>query len=327
MRQLIRILSGLLILIFMGLIWQYSASLKLSWGSATQWLLLQQRQLYRALGEQMQVLPEQLSAGHVGAILMVCFTYGVVHAAGPGHGKVVISAYLLSQPSRLLTGLKLSVAAALVQGLTAIVAVSLFVGVFGWVAREVLRYAQGLELMSFFAIALLGVVLTVRAGRLLFQHTRLKLKTRLSVHPLTPTVPQHSAHATQCTLCGHAHHVAPEQWLASTRWQQLGLIISVGLRPCTGALLILMMANLIGFWWVGLFGVLAMSMGTAVTVAALAIFAVHTRTWMIRWLAWEPQSLPVLTASIAALGGIVLTLFGMSLGIGAWLTPTQSVWF
>lgn len=318
---------GLSCLIFFGLISWYSDILKSSWLAITQWLVLQHRQLYRLLGEHMQSLPEQLSAGHVGLIFLICFAYGALHAAGPGHGKVVITAYLFSHPSRLWTGLKLSLAAALLQGLTAVAIISLFVIVLGWVAREMLQYAQGLELASFFAIALLGGLLSFRAGRLLLQHAHLKLRSRFSFNALTPIVamPQRSAHATECSLCSHAHHIAPEQWLGSTRWQQMGLVASVGLRPCTGALFILMMANFLGFWWVGLLGVFAMSIGTALTVAVLALLSVQTRSWLIRWLALQPQSLPVFTATAALTGGLVLTLFGLSLGFGAWLSPPQII--
>ncbi len=315
-------LFGLTTIAALGLIGLMGHHFRAAWFSASQWLILQQRQFYRALGEQMQALPEQLTTGQVGLITLLCFTYGILHAAGPGHGKVVISAYLLSQPSRVWMGLKLSAAAALLQGLTAIVIVSVLVWSLGWVAREVLRFAQGFELVSFFAIALLGALLTLRAGRLLWQHGRLKLTER--VPTFTPVVEEHNS---ACTLCGHAHHVAPEQWLGSTRGQQWGLIIAVGLRPCTGALLILMMANVLGYGWVGLLGVLAMSIGTALTVALIALLSVQARSWMTRWLALQPQSLPVFTAIVAALGGLLLTAFGLSLGIGVWLAPAPSVWF
>lgn len=300
----------------------------LSW-NFSQWLISEQRLLYRALGEQMQTLPETLGGTQILTIMGLCFVYGVFHAAGPGHGKVVISAYLLSQPSRLRTGIQLSIAAALVQGLTAITMVTVFIITIGWAARDVLQHAQSFDLASFLAIALLGAIIMVRAGRLLWQHLRHSFKTKLSVQQLTPVVPlpQSSDHKQHCTLCGHSHHVTPEQWLGRTHWQRLGLVAAVGIRPCTGALLILMMAHLLGIWWVGLLGVLAMSMGTAITVALLAILSVQARSWATRWLAVQPRTLPAFTASLAMMGGLILTVIGVSLGVGAWFSPPQSIWF
>ena len=59
------------------------------------------------------------------ALVAHSFLYGVFHAAGPGHGKIVISTYILTNESQLRRGLLLSISCSLCQGLAAIVAVDL----------------------------------------------------------------------------------------------------------------------------------------------------------------------------------------------------------
>src|SRR5690606_10798024 len=86
-----------------------------------------------------------------------------------------------------------------------------------------------------------------------------------------------------CSTCGHSH--APDPHLISgerfdwrTAW---AAIVAVGLRPCTGALIVLSFAFLNGLWAVGVVSVLAMARGTAITVSALAIVAVTAKNWAV----------------------------------------------
>jgi ABC-type nickel/cobalt efflux system permease component RcnA len=69
----------------------------------------------------------------------------VFHAAGPGHGKVVISTYLLTQESHLRRGVALSLVASLAQGITAILIVESTVGLLGLTLRRAEATATGFE--------------------------------------------------------------------------------------------------------------------------------------------------------------------------------------
>ncbi|AZV32280.1 hypothetical protein [Cobetia sp. ICG0124] len=111
-------------------------SLVQAWGEALGWIFAEQSRFQRSLGRAMSEL-----AAHPGtpwALIGLSFTYGVLHAAGPGHGKVVISTLLASQPIARRRALWLSLLAALLQGVSALVLVGLGAGLLDWAGREVL---------------------------------------------------------------------------------------------------------------------------------------------------------------------------------------------
>ena len=298
----------------------------------TFWVAQQQRALHRALSGSMEDLDREYSPGHVWSLVLLCFLYGVFHAAGPGHGKAVISTYMLTQPTNLRQGLVLSVAAALMQGVTAIVLVLSIVFGLGMLAREAVSSVQLIERVSFTLIALLGLVLLWRAsapirrgrvasrsaghsepapsmpGGMTFQLSGSRSDGQSAVAHLHQHTPDEA-----CAVCGKQHHVAPEQLAGNSTLQNLGLVLSIGARPCTGAVLILVVANLLGLWWAGVLGVLAMSVGTALTVSILATLAVTARSAANRFLGFSDRLLSLFGLSLAAIGGAVLVLLGVSL--------------
>ena len=64
----------------------------------------------------------------------------------------------------------------------------------------------------------------------------------------------------------------PGGWLRG-----LGAILAVGLRPCSGAILILVFALAQGLFWAGVAATFVMGLGTAITVAAIAVMAVSAK--------------------------------------------------
>ena len=105
-----------------------------------------------------------------GTLLLVglSFAYGIFHAAGPGHGKAVITAYMVSNEVALRRGLLIALAAAILQGLvaTAIVGVAAFV--FNATAPRMTAASQGVELAGYIGIVVLGLMLVWRKGRALW---------------------------------------------------------------------------------------------------------------------------------------------------------------
>ena len=59
-------------------------------------------------------------ASAVWTLLALSFPYGIVHAAGPGHGKAVVSSYLLATRQTLRNGIVLAFMASLAQAVGAI---------------------------------------------------------------------------------------------------------------------------------------------------------------------------------------------------------------
>ena len=84
---------------------------------------------------------------------------------------------------------------------------------------------------------------------------------------------------------GHAHAPEPTE-LTGRDWVRRGLsaIVAVGLRPCSGAIIVLVFALAQGLFWIGVASTFAMGLGTAITVAAIATLAVgRARRWRRGW--------------------------------------------
>jgi len=289
------------------------------WERVTGWILAQQRSLHRQLARGMETLQSAPTATNTLALILVGFLYGVFHAAGPGHGKAVITTYLLTHRQHIKRGLVLSWASSLLQGFTAIALVVGVVVIAERLTREALGQVRTLEMVSFALVAAVGAWLVFRALRGFW-----RLRPVAShVHDHEPGQEHHHDHACGC---GHAHHVTPEQ---AARSDGLGAMIStvvaVGIRPCTGAILVLAVANMLGLWIAGIAAVVAMSVGTAITVSVLAVLAVQARDWAGRLagtqgggLAWARTG-----QGVALAGGLLIFALGVSLLSAGFNTPSH----
>ncbi|QIT54779.1 nickel/cobalt transporter [Aquisalimonas sp. 2447] len=282
------------------------------WQRYIGWIVAEQRSLHRALTERVRALRSDAGVSEFVALLGLCFLYGLFHAAGPGHGKAVISTYLLTHRTRVLQGVALSTAASLLQGATAVVLVLALVHVAGWLSRDVMQQSVSMELVSFGLIAGLGGFLMARAGRQLWRTHGTGRLTGADAH-----------HAGSGHCCG-GHHVAPDAGEGGRVWPAAATVLAVGARPCTGAILVLVAANLLGLWFVGVAAVAAMSLGTALAVAVLACIAVYARGWAGRIASARTGRWRYAGDVVAFTGGAIICLLGMLLLVTALSTPLAS---
>jgi nickel/cobalt exporter len=223
----------------------------------------------------------QAEGGAAWALIGLSFAYGVFHALGPGHGKAVISSYVLANRQTARNGALLALASALIQALVAIALVAVLALVFNATAATMSNATRWLELGSYALVTLLGMwlvwvkairpLLRIRAGRAsagaMLDHGHGHGHERTHHH-------HHHDHDHDCG-CGHAHVPAPAQVSGPLNWRRAGTaILAVGLRPCSGALIVLVFALAQGFFLAGVASALAMGLGTGLTVAALACLAV-----------------------------------------------------
>lgn len=268
-------------------------------------------------------LHEQLMAGlqqataDTGAALWVIglsFLYGLFHAAGPGHGKVVITTYLATQRSMLRRGVMLASLGALCQGLTAIVLVYGLVLIIGTLAGYTNTAVDWSERLSFGLMLILGIWLLLRGTK--------SLRSGLAKSGAKPAA-EHDHdhhdhdHHDHDACCGHHHVPEPDQ--LKQAGESLGgaalVIFSMGLRPCTGAILVLVFASVIEQAVLGILAVVAMSIGTAMAVSLLAIITVLARDRIGSLANQYGRAQYVTLASAAVLlgGGLILAWFGGSL--------------
>lgn len=263
------------------------------WSELIGWILAQQRAFHEALTQAFRTLADTGEATAAVVLIGVSFLYGVFHAAGPGHGKVVLATYLATHAERIWRGVGLAVAASVCQGL---VAVALILGAFAladWIAVDGRSAVKGSERVSFVLLMLLGTVLAVKS--VLAGYGRL--------------------HDRPGVGCRHAHVPPPPEQKAVSDGAKIrfGVVLSIGLRPCTGAVIILVVAQLLTLTWAGIAAVAAMSLGTALAVSLLAFLVVGARAWADRLVGYRGTAWLLSVDLLALAGGLILVAIGFSL--------------
>lgn len=301
--------------------------------SASLQILVWQRDLHRTLTLALSEWSTAPSWSSGWWLMALSFGYGIFHAAGPGHGKAVISTYLVSQGGGLKRALTLSFSAALFQGLMAIVLVLVLVTGLGWLTRQAMGSVANLEIASFLMVAILGGWLCLRARRVLkHAHATPPLPPRLAFtqpandhrhfHVYGLKQPDHH----HCS-CGARHHIAPAE---TGDWRTaLGAVTAVGMRPCSGAVLIMGAASLLGHTALGAAAVMTMALGTAITVSTLALASVLARDWvsrhLVRYADGRLARLSHLSGWLAMAGGLALVWLGLSLAWHANTLPSAGM--
>ena len=289
------------------------------WQNLTFQIFETQRQLH----EQLVTALQEAASDPAGAwwIIALSFLYGLFHAAGPGHGKVIVTTYLATQPTLLTRGVALASLGALCQGLTAILLVYGLVFLVGSLVGHTDQAVDWSERLSFTLIFALGLWLMLRGLRTLRQRAAHHGHQHKHDH-------QHDhEHTADGTCCGHAH--APDADQISKAGQGLGaaslVILSMGLRPCTGAILVLVFASVLGATWLGIMAVIAMSTGTAMAVSLLAIATILARRTLSK-LASQHGPARLLTtaqATILITGGLILSWLGGTMLYWSFNAPTH----
>ncbi len=253
------------------------------------WAAAGQREAQTALA----VALRALRAGEPGALLGLCsisFAYGLFHAAGPGHGKIVIGGYALGQRVAVIRLVAISFAASLAQACTAIVLVAGTAWGLGWTRSEITQAAEHwLAPLSYGLMALVGMYLALRgARRLLTLRNTQNVKTHQS-HASGHNHTHENGHSHSsgvCESCGHRHGPTLEevQELTSVR-DALALIVTIAIRPCTGAIFLLLLTWRMGILGAGVLGALSMGLGTAMITTGVAVAAVGLRGGLLQTLA------------------------------------------
>lgn len=266
------------------------------------WIQQQQQEFYRALTGALK----QIRSSEGGFFLLVglSFGYGVLHAAGPGHGKAVISSYMLANEVQLRRGIGLSFASAALQAIVAIVLIAAFALVLHGLGIRQGEFTRGLEVASYLAITLLGFWLLYRK---VFRGNK---HLANNVHH-----PQHynQDHHGHCEECGHSHMPAPDQLEGKFGIREAwGAIFAVGLRPCTGALVVLTFAFLNDMYLAGILSAFAMAIGTAITVSGFASAAVGSKNLVLKFSGAEATSGRA-KWWIEVTGALLILLLGLTL--------------
>lgn len=233
-----------------------------------QWIISQQAGFHRELVSLVRSISKEGSPVLLWGLISTSFFYGVFHAAGPGHGKAVISAYMLASKAPLRRGISLAFLCAGVQAIMAVVVILVLSQVFS-LAGKAMQISRFFEIASFAAVGLIGVWILVRLLRGQSGCGHDHSNDHLDGHHHEP---DHSHAHDSHTCC--SHH---EQEAKTARRSIWAMVAAVGIRPCTGAVLVLLFSLSAGIFVWGLVATFAMALGTAITVASLAGVSVFVR--------------------------------------------------
>ena len=293
-------------------------------GGLVGWLLAKQSELYLEMSSTIRAAKSDGSA--VWALLAISFAYGIFHAAGPGHGKMVISSYLVANQETARRGIALSFVSAMLQALVAVLIVAIGAWLLNITAKTMCGAEKVIAIASYALIAVFGARLVWTKGASFIR--------ALQFRPASPALALASASASHGhgghdhaghghaghhhadhghvhhhhdhsdahahgnhghdhapahdhdhaddhvhdEHCGHSHGPLPSELAGPGGWRRgIGAIFAVGLRPCSGAILVLVFALAQGLFWAGIAATFVMGLGTAITVASIAVLAVSAR--------------------------------------------------
>jgi ABC-type nickel/cobalt efflux system permease component RcnA len=311
------------------------------------WIFAKQAEFYRAMSGTIRAARSDGSA--VITLFGISFLYGIFHAAGPGHGKAVISSYMVANEETWRRGVVLSFASAMLQAFVAVAIVGIAAVLLNATARQMCDTERVIEIASYALIALLGARLVWVKGRAFINAARDMNRPLAPVgaavtpkhdhdhkhghhshgddhdhghshdhHHHDRTHHHHHHHGDEhASAWGHAHGPEPEDLAGPGGWRRgLAAIVAVGLRPCSGAILVLVFALAQGLFWAGVAATFVMGLGTAITVAAIATLAVGAKS-LARKFASSRSGYGMLALRGVEVGAAVLVLaFGALLLAG-----------
>lgn len=280
-------------------------------GRAYAWLMTKQSEINRRLATAVREIRTGDPWFATLVLAGLSFAYGVIHAAGPGHGKAVISSYVLANEQTVRRGIALSFLAAAFQGLSALIVVGILVVILSATGMTMKSTEAWLETLSWGLVAVVGAWLlytqikaawpkpAVVSGHVHADghdhghhhdghddHGHAHAHSHDHGHGHSHAHHHHDhdhVHAADGSCCSHAHMPDPSQLQGPWSWRQaFAIAFAVGIRPCTGAILVLVFAISQGLMWAGVFATFAMAIGTAITVSFLAALAVGSRELAMR---------------------------------------------
>jgi nickel/cobalt exporter len=301
-----------------------------AFGGIFGWVLRTQQSLQRDLATGVKNLKSENAMGAAVVLALASFVYGVVHAVGPGHGKMVISSYVVANEETVRRGVIISFIAAAFQALTAVALVGILAFALNASGLQINAWSNQLETVSYALIALVGAwLLATQLIRLYRRWQDQRVSASDAAHDHHHG--DHGRHHHHDHAHAHHHHDHAEgeacNHIVDARdlagpfdWRKmLAVVFSVGIRPCTGAILVLIFALTQGMFWAGVAATFAMALGTAITVAALATLALGSRELALK-LGGRTGAFAEAVWTLCAIGGSALillfgaTLFAASLG-------------
>lgn len=306
------------------------------------WIVQKQAEYNRGLVQAVRRFKTDHILTAAWGLAFLSFLYGVFHAAGPGHGKAIISSYVLANERTARRGVVIAFMSSAFQAVSAIVIVGVMALLFRATSLQMQAAENMIERVSYALVMLVGAwllfvqVRTLVTGKSAHAHGHSHdhghhhghdhaahhghAHDHKTGHGHSHGHPHDHAHADgeNCDHCGHQHLPGPEQLETGWSWKRaVALSLAVGIRPCTGAILVLIFALTQGIFWAGVFATFAMALGTAITVSTLAVLAVLSRDWAARVAGGGSVWVDRVQVGAGLLGSGLVFLMGLALFWGS----------
>jgi nickel/cobalt transporter (NicO) family protein len=265
--------------------------------SLVAWILAKQAEFSRA----MTAAARQIKAGDAGALwslIGLAFSYGIFHAAGPGHGKAIVASYVIANENALKRGATVATLAALLQGLVAIIMVGVIAIVLSGTRQMMTSAINLVELASYAALAAFGTWLAIRKMRGLWYGLR--------------------GGGAGAIACDHMHMPDPGEVTQWSLRDAVAAVVAAGVRPCSGAILILVFTLAQGIFFAGMAAVGAMAVGVALTTSGIAAVAVFFKAFAVRMASGRGVTSLVIVRLVEIAAALAVMVLGVLLFAGLW---------
>jgi ABC-type nickel/cobalt efflux system permease component RcnA len=247
-----------------------------------------QKMLNESLASMTRALRVSRSLGGLLLVVALALAYGVFHAAGPGHGKTIVSSFLLANDGKIGQSFVIGYLVAAVHALSALTVVMvLYYLIRGIFATGVEQADHYIQLVTFAVITLIGAVMLVRrATGKMHRHSH------------------HQAHA------GPGHAQRPGGGL--TLKNLLGIALPAGVIPCPGAVAVVLFALSLHMLAVSVLAVSSISLGMGTTISATGAAVLLVKRGAIRAVAGAREERDRKVRRIVEIAGAaILFLFGL----------------
>ncbi len=207
-------------------------------------------------------------------LLAIAFGYGVVHAAGPGHGKMVAMSYMMSRTPSIAGGLLLGSGIALFHGFSgAICVLGLHYVLQKSISGTLATITYMTQIVSFGLIMLLGIGIAARRGwKLFFREDSRGFPSDTKTRGLLP-------------------------------WA-----VAVGVVPCPGVVMVMLFCLSMDVLILGLLLAVCISVGMATTISLVAITVAMGKAGILS--ATSTRHAETLEGVVGILSGIVIASLG-----------------
>jgi len=248
--------------------------------------------LQRVLNERLSALSRKINEENDSTILYIllgiALIYGIIHALGPGHGKIIIVSYTISNPLKIKQGIILSAFVAIIHTLSAVFLVSILYFIlkktYSGYSREPKRI---ISLISYGLIAGMGIFLLVKtifADVIKFKNNNENTKTKVNEND-------------------------------NNIRKLIVPALIIGLIPCEGAILILIFSISIGSYWLGIILSIVMSIGMALTISLIGLITIYSRKVVLKLVSANTGTIKIISNIIQIIGAVIIFIFGLLLFI------------